>query len=264
MRFELVGFDMRALVLAVIIASTLSGCAEPGPRSYDLEDAVISGRLFPRLVVEVDYPSDMPPSSFAIKELERTIRAVTTKDRVEVLLTPYEPGQIPARDVWTDGSYLDAHRRLFDSAGPLVWSKGDAALLHVLYLHGQSPRGAAGLVHGNLIVVFPEAFRPDFSLPELSSPSTAQKVEAAILVHELGHVLGLVNGGAPMIRPREDPDAPHHSTNSGSVMQAKVETNELYLSSESRRLELPDVIMTFDEDDLADLRALVASIEGPS
>lgn len=44
------------------------------------------------------------------------------------------------------------------------------------------------------------------------------RIEQATVVHELGHVIGLVNNGVPMAIPHEDPEHPHHSTDIEDVM----------------------------------------------
>lgn len=49
-------------------------------------------------------------------------------------------------------------------------------------------------------------------------PSQRRFVEQSTVVHELGHALGLVNGGVPMATPHEDPDHKAHCTNNDCVM----------------------------------------------
>jgi len=55
----------------------------------------------------------------------------------------------------------------------------------------------------------------------LSSDTPSQVfryVEQATLVHEFGHVMGLVNNGVPMVSDHLDPDHPRHCTNDRCVM----------------------------------------------
>ena len=44
-------------------------------------------------------------------------------------------------------------------------------------------------------------------------------VEQSTLVHELGHLAGLVNNGAPTVSDHEDKEHPHHCTNPNCVMR---------------------------------------------
>jgi hypothetical protein len=47
---------------------------------------------------------------------------------------------------------------------------------------------------------------------------TTAEVEALTLVHEAGHLLGLVNSGVPMVTAHEDLERPGHDANPNSVM----------------------------------------------
>jgi len=50
-------------------------------------------------------------------------------------------------------------------------------------------------------------------------------IERAVLVHELGHNLGLVNNGVPMQTPHQDTANGAHDANTGCVMHFSVETS---------------------------------------
>lgn len=78
----------------------------------------------------------------------------------------------------------------------------------------------------------------------------ATTIEQAVAVHEVGHLLGLVD--IALDRNRDDPDHPFHSRNRGSVMFWAIETDLVgqILSGPPPR--------TFDRDDRDDLAALRA------
>lgn len=52
-------------------------------------------------------------------------------------------------------------------------------------------------------------------------------LEAAVLIHECGHTLGLVNNGTPMTQDHEDPSRPHHCDNDQCIMYYASETSEM-------------------------------------
>lgn len=84
-------------------------------------------------------------------------------------------------------------------------------------------------------------------------------VERAVLVHEYGHLLGLVDCGLPMQTPRADPDLPCHSRNRESVMSA------LGPSRSADQWLLRDgtgPVWRFDEHDWRDIRAYQAAQVG--
>jgi len=53
------------------------------------------------------------------------------------------------------------------------------------------------------------------------------KVESGVLLHEIGHLLGLVNNGTGMITPHEDVDNRAHCTNTNCLMYYTIETTGL-------------------------------------
>lgn len=63
-------------------------------------------------------------------------------------------------------------------------------------------------------------------------------VEQATVVHEIGHAIGLVNNGVPMVDAHEDPSHSHHTTNTDCVMYWAVKSQEDILSS------LANIILT--------------------
>jgi hypothetical protein len=74
------------------------------------------------------------------------------------------------------------------------------------------------------------------------------EIEDAVLMHELGHVLGLVD--LARNTGRADPEHPGHSKNQRSVMYWAVE------SSLIGQVLTGSPPKDFDQQDLADLRAL--------
>ena len=79
----------------------------------------------------------------------------------------------------------------------------------------------------------------------------AQDVERTVLVHEFGHLFGLVDCGIPAVVERSDPDSACHSAASGSVMWAGIH-HEWTLEQVLRDGAAP--IGRFDQHDWEDLR----------
>jgi hypothetical protein len=51
---------------------------------------------------------------------------------------------------------------------------------------------------------------------------TTAEMQGTILVHEMGHLLGLVNNGVPMVTPHEDPEEAHHDADEDCVLHHQV------------------------------------------
>jgi hypothetical protein len=52
-----------------------------------------------------------------------------------------------------------------------------------------------------------------------------QQIQQAVVVHELGHALGLVHNGLPMVEDHEDDDHPKHTIDENDVMFWAVESS---------------------------------------
>ncbi|MEY2446638.1 MAG: hypothetical protein QOH79_114, partial [Acidimicrobiaceae bacterium] len=120
------------------------------------------------------------------------------------------------------------------------------AVIHLLFVHGSfggddSVLGVA--VRGDTAAVF---------VDEVSAASTplvgSAGIETAVVTHEVGHLMGLVD--LLLHTGRQDPDHPGHSTNSKSVMYWAVESN---LVADLLQGGPPK---DFDSADLADLQTI--------
>ena len=85
----------------------------------------------------------------------------------------------------------------------------------------------------------------------LRRPS-AEDIENSVTLHEVGHLLGLVNLVYTSPRDHEDPDHPGHSSNEDSVMYWAVDSSSIGAIFSG---ELPN---DFDDDDRADLEDLAS------
>jgi hypothetical protein len=127
-----------------------------------------------------------------------------------------------------------------------VGQGGGRAVLHLLQVHGtfEGSEEVLGVaVRGDVIAFFPDSIEGS-ATPLVS----AAAVEDAVVLHELGHVLGLVD--LARNTGRADPDHPGHSRNTHSVMYWAVESS---LVGQVLNGAPPK---DFDGDDLADLAAL--------
>lgn len=72
-------------------------------------------------------------------------------------------------------------------------------------------------------------------------------LETTVALHELGHLLGLVNVGSEMVTPHEDQDKEYHCDNDSCLMYWTVETHNVLRFT-------PQTIPTLDENCRKDLR----------
>ena len=75
-------------------------------------------------------------------------------------------------------------------------------------------------------------------------------IERSVIVHEFGHLLGLINNGYQSPHNHEDSEHPHHSNNDESVKYWAIESQDIGNQIDG---EPPN---NFDSDDLDDLRLM--------
>jgi hypothetical protein len=240
------------VLLALVVLVLSAGCLGATPReSFPLgyEEEVLWSKPFRDLVVEVDHAPGRAPSPSAIEHLVSTLREVTRKSQIAVEIAESLPEESGKQ--WRRNELMRLEETTRDGE-----HRAPTALMRVLYVAGVSEEtgviGQALKGFPPFAVIYRDAFRP----PEPAGPPLGtDSIERAVLVHEVGHVLGLVNYGVPMQREHEDPEHPHHSRNPDSVMYWSIDLQEGISAILGVGRELPD---RFDADDLADLRAVAA------
>lgn len=187
------------------------------------------------VVVEVSAEEGAQPSSGTITHVASTLEGVSGKT-----VRTTRGGAIAGQNAWTSAEL----RAAADAAA--VTRQGERAVLRILFVHGdfadaENVLGVA--VRADVAVIFADAVQ------ESASPIVGpDAIETAVTMHEVGHLLGLVD--LHLETGREDPDHPGHSTNRSSVMYWAVESTlvtDLLTGGPPR---------DFDDTDRADLAAI--------
>ena len=199
-------------------------------------------RKVPKLVVEIDAVRGWEPSAGALRLLrDRLTKIVDKPEGVQFLPTQIIPRTEPGEGdepfyVRTEKKYRSHH------------STRAAIVLYLLYVDGDSGSVLAAAYSSSAVVVFKQTIVESAATPLV----TAQSIENAVLVHEAGHILALVNIGYTSPRKHEDPQHNHHSNNENSVMYWAVDNVGVAGLLGGRRAPPTE----FDAADLADLRDL--------
>jgi hypothetical protein len=209
--------------------ATPVGTGNPG------DGAIRFLRTAARLQVEVQAQRGAEPSSQLLDHVRRVLAEASGKS-VDVVTG----GVPPSRDVWSGGDIRGAAAAGARAAAP------ETGVVHLLFVHGSADNGTETLgvsVASDVAAVFPD--RVAEAAVGLASPAV---LADAVTVHELGHLLGLVD--LVLHTGRQDPEHPGHSRNSGSVMYWAVESSlvgDLLTGGPPR---------DFDAQDRADLAAI--------
>lgn len=218
------------LALSCLVLLGLPGCLSslteddaPGPRDY------VSNAKYSKWVIELDMTEGQSIPNSALSLLQTRLNEVVNK-----------PGGIEIRrdetlakrgGTWSQDDLLQTAARTSD-----LKTKGDTVVLHLLVVDGTyeesnvlgvtySRETSAGrVISTGPIVLFGDTIRNACGLLCLTS---TEAIWQAVIVHEFGHALGLVDNGAPMQRNHEDPEHPGHSNNQASVMYYAVETTSI-------------------------------------
>jgi hypothetical protein len=83
-----------------------------------------------------------------------------------------------------------------------------------------------------------------------------RSAETAVMTHEMGHVIGLVDNGLPMLTDHRDPDHLHHDVDPESVMYWQHERDSVFNVLLTRVRGGASPSLGFDPNSLADIAAV--------
>ena len=197
---------------------------------------ILQDNKYSKLHIEINYVSGNEPDSEALNLLRQRINEVTDKKSVTISQNSFGS---------TDSSYSLEEILDIEDSQRTKFKNGDEFVIHILYLNGEFEDNdkTLGLAYkGSSFAIFKEKIE-DAAFLLIS----AQDIEKSVLVHEYGHLLGLVNNGYTSPHDHEDSEHPNHSNNEDSVMYWAVESQDLYNQLDG---EPPNNFDSYDLDDL--------------
>lgn len=249
---------MRTVAWLAIMLLSMAGCLAPpqGPdrrsdAGMDNVSRLLTNDVDSRIAIHTYYVAGREPAPAAMDRLAGRLKELTGK--VEVTVAPFvaiSTGTDSKDTNWTGARASVVFRGLDVPEEP-----GTFAFVVIFfdgygYTYGARALGFSG---GDFVAMFPDAYRgvgltaPVAVRVPVPDPDGSQDLR--ILLHESGHMLGLVDRGAPMVRDHVDrsEECACHSSNPESIMATSVDTVTVVKSLVEPR--------DFDADDLADLKA---------
>ncbi len=178
--------------------------------------AFLQNDMFDELIVEIQYMPGYRPTDNALEELRGFLTEHSGKS--DVIIT--EPEEVPSggQDAYTanDIRQLEQEHRRYYTEGSVLAS-------YNLFVDGRhTNENVLGIAYYNTSNAYFGETIHDVSSPALG-PSRSN-VEGTVLLHEYGHLFGLVDNGIDMQEPHQE-NGPHCSENSCIMYHAMNTTN---------------------------------------
>lgn len=183
-----------------------------GASSNDL----LSAAKYTSISIEIQYMPGFQPDGTSINNLTNFLNVLTNKPGgITVTQNPIAAGG--------KANYSLDDIVSIEKANRTAYTSGSTIAIHFLYVDGlYTQTDVLGVAYRNTsMCVFGKALTNNSG--GLNQPSRT-KLESTILEHEMGHMLGLVNLGAPMQTAHEDASHEKHCNNSNCLMYWQTQT----------------------------------------
>lgn len=217
-------------VSTLVLVTLLAGCKRDRSHHRTAPDVTVSGSgarfadyirasPFTSLLVEVDVAEGVAPTDASLDTvLTRLLQRCNKPAGITFAGSPRLDDTIPAselRQTYTVSDLLALRTSHQDAT-----TQGTIARLYILYLNGSFDPVADALgvsFNADAIAIFRDRL-VDALGPWGSNATVVKEFEEAVLVHEAGHVMGLVNAPLPMVSAHEDTANRAHDVNPDCVM----------------------------------------------
>jgi len=271
-------FLIVAMSLALIHAAGIGwGCDSSGgsgsdddsdgPGSNDDDDAAedrvrafVRGDPYPKLVMEVDFVPGWAPRESVMDDLTAVFAGILDKPGGVEWALDGTLAAVGEDHVWTFDE-LDA---VAETSRDMVVAE-DTARLHLLFVDGAYETPATGgailgLAWGHRHAAIFKQVVEERCASILPTPALNERLcataEFSVTQHELGHLIGLVDNGLPMVTPHEDAEHEHHDASDQCVMYWAFENASAIDVLRDRILGGDESLPEFDAACLNDIAAV--------
>ena len=190
-----------------------------GKSAHDLLSADSHSTLF----IQMLYAGNYKPTQAAVDSLKSFLEARLHKPNGITINLSMIPAPGKAQYSLNDIKNIEDNNRS-------IYNKGDTLAVYYFFADGSSDQDTQnskilGLSYFNTSIVLFEKNIQNYS-GGIGQPSRT-KLEATVMRHEFGHILGLVNIGTPMVKPHEDPNHKGHCDNQNCLMYWNVNTSDV-------------------------------------
>lgn len=190
-----------------------------GASAHDL----LSADKYKKVVLEIQFVEGFEPQTATVNSLKTLMEQRMNKPNgITVKLSP-----LPAAG-FGKTSYSINDIAAIEENNRQEYTTADAIAIYFFFADGRFSEDSGnskvlGVAYRNTSMAIFEK-----TIQELSGGFTQPsrtKLETVVMQHELGHILGLVNVGTPMVTPHQDHE--HHCDNTNCLMYWAVETGDV-------------------------------------
>ncbi len=217
---------------------TFNSEANPGSSAEDF----LKADDFDQLVVEIQYMEGYRPTDEAVDQLKTFLEARLNKGSITMM----EPAVIPAAG---QNAYSADQIRALEEEHRTVYPEEGILSAYFIFVDGEwdVSDNVLGIAYYNTSMALFGA-----KIDEASGglfQHGRDKIEATVMLHEFGHILGLVNNGVDMQENHQDEENGSHCDESTCLMYYSVRTTDFFANV------FEGTIPDLDEACIADLRA---------
>ena len=241
-----------ALSITLIVIIFNSGCLESDenpPQLGDYAKSYLQDSKYKRVIIEIDYVEDYRPSAQAQDILRNRIDRYCDKTEETVI---FQDAISTSQTQYTDDDItnLEERHRTYDKTSSDI-------VIYILYLNGEYSKNdnVLGLAYGpSSMAIFKEKI-DSISIPVWAiNQVDSTDYEASVLVHELGHLLALVNINYNSERNHESVYQ-HHCVHEECVMYHSVESASIVNLVTQESPKPPSDFCNDCKDDLSKLKS---------
>ena len=218
---------IAALVVFSIIACKKETTFTNNPDADDLHNKAVgfssnqllSSGTYKSLKIEVQYMPGYAPDAAALNHLQSVLNTYLNKPSGITIVTKEISG--------SSSTTLSVDQvRKIEEENRTVFTTGDQIGVYFLLTNGNyTDNNVLGVAYRNTsMVLFGKKIHDNSGA--LGQPSRT-KLEATVLEHEFGHILGLVDIGSPMQTSHKDAAHGNHCSNTNCLMYYASETTDI-------------------------------------
>ena len=226
---------MKTYLKLILIAGLFAGCSKSdssyvnNPNAPDYlhnrpvgasANELLASSKYTSLTIEIQYMTGYAPDAAAISHLQTSLEGLLNKPSGITVITKEITASSGLTLSVNDVVQIERNNRT-------AFTSGGQIAVYVLYTNGNyTDANVLGIAYKNTsVVLFGKKIHDNSGAIGQASRT---KLEATVLEHEMGHLLGLVDLGSPMQNGHKDAAHGNHCSNSACLMYYSSETSDIF------------------------------------